>query len=190
MVLDAQKTMTGTEFDLWVDEQNNSDDIFELIGGEIFQMPSNAFASMIAGRIFGFLFIYLLKNDIGYATVPDGRYKVGDERYAPDVAFVSYTRQRQPDKKTYNSVAPDLAVEVVSDTMNKREWNALVRKITGYINAGVMVWIVDPEEKTIEIHQYGAEVKIYTLKDTLTVPSLLPNFELPLKDIFVTSIND
>lgn len=77
-------------------------------------------------------------------------------------------------------------VEVVSDAMNKREWNALIRKITGYLNAGVIVWMVDPEEKTIEVHQYGAAVKIYIVHDTLTVPTLLPNFELPLKEIFVT----
>lgn len=190
MVLDIQKIMTGAEFDLWVEEYSNSDDIFELIGGEIFQMPSNGFSSMIATRIIIRIGIYLLQNDIGYLTTEAGGYKIGDERYVPDVAFVSYAKQKHPNKKGYNDVIPDLAVEVVSDTMNKREWNALVRKITGYINAGVMVWIVDPEEKTIEIHQYGAEVKIYTSKDNLTIPNLLPNFELPLKDIFVTIKND
>lgn len=186
MVLDAQKIMTGMEFEHWVDEQNNSDSIFEWIGGEIFQMPSNGYSSMIATRIIIRIGIYLLQNDIGYLTTEAGGYKIGEERYVPDVAFVTYQKQKEPSKHGYNDVIPDLAVEVVSDTMNKREWNALIRKITGYLNAGVMVWVVDPEEKTIEIHQYGAEVKIYTVNDTLTVPALLPNFELPLKTIFVT----
>lgn len=190
MVLDTQKTMTGKEFENWVEQQNNEDDIFEFIGGEIFQMPSNSFSSMIATRIIIRIGIYLLQNNIGYLTTEAGGYKIGDERYVPDVAFVSYTKQKQPDKKGYNDVIPALAIEVVSDTMNKREWNALVRKITGYLNAGVIVWIVDPEEKTIEVYEQGKPVTILSITDTLTSPALLPNFSLPLKDIFVTPEND
>jgi Uma2 family endonuclease len=141
-----------------------------LIGGEIFQTPSNGYSSMIATRIIIRMGIYLLQHDIGYLTTEVGGYKIGKDRYVPDVAFVNYQKQKEPNKQGYNDVIPDLVVEVVSDAMNKREWNALIRKITGYLNAGMIVWVVDPEEKTIEVHQYGAEVKIYTVNDTLTVP--------------------
>ncbi|MDX2076958.1 MAG: Uma2 family endonuclease [bacterium] len=190
MVLEAQKRMTSAEFDEWVHLQDAHDDIFEFIGGEIFQMPSNGFSSMIATRIIIRIGIYLLQHDIGYLTTEAGGYKIGDERYVPDVAFVLYQKQKQPNKKGYNDVVPDLVVEVVSDSMNKREWNALVRKITGYLNAGVIVWIVDPEEKTIEIHQYGSEVRVLSITDTLTAPTLLPDFTLPLQDVFVITTND
>lgn len=41
MVLDAPKIMTGTEFEQWVDERNNSDVIFELPLKEIFVTKSD-----------------------------------------------------------------------------------------------------------------------------------------------------
>ncbi|MEJ5197516.1 MAG: SdrD B-like domain-containing protein, partial [Anaerolineae bacterium] len=47
-------------------------------------------------------------------TGADGGYRVGDERYIPDVAFVSQSRQPAPSRDAYNAIAPDLAVEVLS----------------------------------------------------------------------------
>lgn len=56
--------MTATEFDQWADTQTG-DAIFEFINGEIVEkMPSNLYSSIIAMRIAGFLFVYLLQNKI------------------------------------------------------------------------------------------------------------------------------
>jgi len=40
------------------------------------------------------------------------------------------------------------------------------------------------------MNEKGNAVQILGIDDTLTAPNLLPNFELPLKDIFVTILND
>lgn len=184
MVLEVQHKMTASEFDEWA-EMQDSDLPFEFISGEIIEkMPSNGYSSLIAGQIFGFLFMYLRQNKIGFLTGEAGGYKVNQDRYAPDVAFVSYTKQARVDKKGYNSVPPDLVVEVISDSGNKHELRDLRRKITGYLNTGTIVWVVDADEKQVEIHQMGQNPRVLGMNDVLDAPDLLPNFSLAVKDIF------
>ncbi|MDX2075048.1 MAG: Uma2 family endonuclease [bacterium] len=186
MVLEAQRPpITAQEFDDWADLPENSERLFELISGEIIEkMPSNVYSSIIAIRIASLLMIYLFKNDIGYVSGEQGGYKVGDNRFAPDVAFVSYTKQKNANKRGYNPVVPDLAVEVISDADNREELTALRRKVTGYLNAGVIVWIVDCDKQTVEVHQLGQDVKILGVADTIEVAELLPDFKLAVRDIF------
>ena len=186
MVLEAQhQPITAQEFDDWTDLPENSERLFELISGEIIEkMPSNVYSSIIAIRIASLLMIYLFKNDIGYVSGEQGGYKVGDNRFAPDVAFVSYTKQKNANKRGYNPVVPDLAVEVISDADNREELTALRRKVTGYLNAGVIVWIVDCDKQTVEVHQLGQDVKILGINDTVEVAELLPDFKLAVRDIF------
>jgi len=189
MVLEAQKhPITAQAFDAWTELPENSERLFEFISGEIIEkMPSNVYSSIIAIRIASFLMMYLFKNDIGYVSGEQGGYKVGDNRYAPDVAYVSYTKQRNAHKRGYNPVVPDLAVEVISDEENREELRALRLKLTGYINAGAIVWVVDCDKETVEVHQIGQDVAVLGLNDTLEIPALLPEFKLPVRDIFPTS---
>ncbi len=58
-------------------------------------------------------------------------------------------------------------------------------KSQDWLGAGtVIVLVVDPQTKTVAIHRRPREIKILTLNDTLTLPDLLPEFSLPVKDIF------
>jgi Uma2 family endonuclease len=189
MVLEAQKYhITAQAFDEWVELPENSERLFELISGEIIEkMPSNVYSSIIAIRIASLLMMYLFKHDIGYVSGEQGGYKVGDNRYAPDVAYVSYAKQRNAPKHGYNPVVPDLAVEVISDADNREELRALRLKLTGYINAGTIVWVVDCDKQIVEIHQIGQDVTVLGINDSLELPTLLPEFKLPVRDIFPTS---
>ncbi|MGQ9889985.1 MAG: Uma2 family endonuclease [Aggregatilineales bacterium] len=82
-------------------------------------------------------------------TGADGGYVVGGERYIPDVAFISFTRQPEPSHAAYNPQPPDLAVEVLSPP----DKAAVLRiKIVNYLRAGTAVWLVDPAQKTVEIY--------------------------------------
>lgn len=170
------------EFDAFVAEEY-SDTIYEFIAGEVVEVPTNPYASMIAGRIFGFLFIFLLKNKIGWATVPDGGFQIMGERYAPDVAFMRYSKQAEPTKQGYNPIPPDLAVEVVS-TESNAENTKLTIKVANYLNAGVLVWVVRPDSKTVEIYAQGQPVRVLSDDAVINGGDLLPNFELALRDIF------
>ncbi len=173
--------ITAEEFERLALLPENADRRLELIGGDIVEVVSNNYSSMVAARINGFLFVYLQQNPIGYLTGADGGYCVGDERYIPDVAFVSKSRQPAPSRDAYNAIAPDLAVEVLSPSDQQ---DILRLKIVNYLAAGTTVWVVNPDNQTVEVYTPGQRAYRLGPADTLTGGDLLPGFALPVKDIF------
>ncbi|MDX2076961.1 MAG: Uma2 family endonuclease [bacterium] len=183
--MQAKKTMTVAEFDAWMAELGNITDVqYEYIHGEVYEVASNPYASKIGMRIGILIGVYLLQNNIGHLTGADGGYKVADERFVPDVGYISYAKQVELTTRGYNVLPPELAIEVVSNTDNSIEWKKLLKKINSYINAGVIVWVVDTDDKTVDIYQRGQDVKTLGINDTLEAESLFPNFRLKIADIF------
>lgn len=177
-----ERDYTVDEFDEFVELPENAEKLFEFIGGEIFEVPSNPYVSKIAGLIITYLNIYLFKNDIGHVTGEQGGYMVAGERYAPDAAFISYEKQAELVKQGYNPNPPDLAVEVISSE-SKQEEKKLTIKLSNYLSVGTLVWIVRPEEKYIEVHQAGQAAKILGEKDMLDGGNVLPDLQIKLSDI-------
>ena len=177
-------SMTVAAFDEWATRPENADKRLEYVGGEVVVLVSNDKAAKITFRINGFLFVYLAENDIGEATGPDGGYIVMGERYIPDVAFIRYERQTTAETRAYYPVAPDLAVEVISNKDNDQEMRTLRKKIGSYIAAGTLVWIVDPDTRSVEVYAPGQKTITLSEDNTLTGGDILPGFTLAVKDIF------
>lgn len=184
MVTQLKQRAMLDEFESFVERSENADKLFEFIGGEIVEVPSNPYASKIAGKIFGELYLYLKAQDIGHLTGEAGGYRVSGERYAPDVAFISYERQPELVGQGYNPNPPELAVEVISDSSSAEEQRRLRFKLISYLTAGVIVWVVNTDERRVEIHQAGQASQELDERDILTAESILPGFELAVKDIF------
>ncbi len=177
----VQTRLTVEEFDRVASLPENADRILEYIGGELFEVPSNAYTSAIAGVIFGELYIFLKGKDLGHLTGEAGGYMVSGERYAPDVAFISKARQPELAKEGYNPNPPELAVEVKSPS----DRDDLLRiKIGNYLAAGTLVWLVRPEDKMVEVYKPGHPVKVVGLDGTLDGDDALPGFTLAVKVIF------
>lgn len=183
MALPKTSTMTVTEFDAWAIQPENSDKRLEYINGEVVELVTQSDASKIAMKFGVRIGIYLENNDIGELTGADGGYIVMGERYILDVAFIRYDRQAHL-PAAYYPVAPDLAVEVISNKSNQQEMSTLRKKIGSYIAAGTIVWVVDPELQTIEVYTPGQKTITLNTEDTLTGGDTLPGFELAVKDIF------
>jgi Uma2 family endonuclease len=177
----ALQTMTAAAFDEWVRLPENSERRFERIAGEVVEVVSNSLAARIAFRIGGFLFIYLQQHEIGTATGADGGYQVGGERYSPDVGFIRYERQTGDDTAVYYPAAPDLAVEIVSSS--KRPGRLMI-KMGNYLAAGVVVWVVYPTEREVQVYKPGQPVELIDGNGTLSGGDVLPGFELTVKAIF------
>ena len=171
---------TVEEFDRFVELPGNADRLFEYIGGEIIEVPSNPYASEIAGIIFGELYIFLKGKEWGHLTGEAGGYMVSGERYAPDVAFISKQRQPALAERGYNPNPPDLAVEVLSPANDPGDMRI---KIFNYLKAGTVVWIVDPEKKRVEIYA-ADEAKKIGLDGVIDGGDVLPGFRLPVKELF------
>lgn len=175
------KFVTVEEFDTFIMLPENRERRFEFIGGEIVEMVSNNYSSLIAMLIGSLMTIFVRQHNLGWVTGADGGYKVSGERYIPDVAFVSKQRQPQPSREAYNPLAPDLAVEVLSPTDDESDMRF---KVVNYLRAGTMVWVVNPDKKQVEVYAPDAAPKTVGIDDVLDGGGVLPGFTLPVKDIF------
>ena len=177
-------TKTPVEaFDAFVQQPENADTLYEYVGGEIVEVPSNPYSSYIAGRIFRRVANFVEDNNLGYTTGEAGGYMVSGERYAPDVAFISRVKQPRLVSAGYNPNPPDLAVEVdIPSTYASQR--VLFTKTVNYLAAGTVVWIVLPELKEVEVYVPGAPKRTLGVDAVLDGGDVLPGFQLAVKDIF------
>jgi Uma2 family endonuclease len=170
------------EFDEFIRLPENADKRFEYIHGEILELVSNSYSSLVAGEIYFYIKLHMKNNNIkGYATVPDGGYKIGNERYMPDIGYISASRQPEPPRETYISTTPDLVVEVLSPTDNIK---SVRLKIGNYLAENVVVWVVDPEDETVEVYRPGKAVVMYKNDEVIDGSPVFPDLKLPVNDIF------
>jgi Uma2 family endonuclease len=149
-------------------------------------MPSNPYSSAIGIRIAVKLSIFVDQHDLGHVTGEQGGYNLSDDTtVAPDVAFISRQRQPQLPSRGFNPVPPDLAVEVLSPSDLDNPQRRIQDKIDIYREIGIpLLWLVYPERKAIEVYADGELTATLGIDDTLTGGDVLPDFQLPIKDIF------
>ena len=123
---------------------------YELAGGQLVERHMGVFSSWIGGLLCVQLGAYCLQAKIGFVWPADNGYTCfpddpGKVR-KPDVSFVR--RDRLPSdagSAAYLSIAPDLAVEIVSP--NDR-WSTVTGKVDAYLAAGVrLVWVIEPSRR-------------------------------------------
>ncbi len=106
-----------------------------------------------------------------------------DTVLAPDVAFVR--RERIPASgapATFWNGAPDLAVEVVSPGDTRPQ---VASKVDTWLAAGArVVWVADPQDESVTVHQRDRAPRRLTAGDTLDGAPLLPGFRLCVADVF------
>jgi Uma2 family endonuclease len=176
----ATRSLTVAEF-----EAEAREGLWELIDGEpIAVTPSAGLSSMIAARINGHVFIYLMEHPLGHAFSSDAGFILFPDRdtvRSPDFAFVQ--RSRLPEvPAAYIPTPPDLAVEVLSPT--DRMPDALA-KVTMYLQAGVqLVWLIDPHKRTATIFRQDESPTTIGEDGVLDGVDVLPGFTLPMAVLF------
>jgi Uma2 family endonuclease len=181
MALEKQKPYTEADFEAFIRLPENTDKRFEFIDGEIIEVPSNPLSSQIAIFIASAILIFVRPRRLGHVTGEGGGYIVAGQKLAPDVAFVSAARQEQLVQEGYNPIAPDLAVEVVSPSDQQPE---IRRKLAIYAEGGVLVWLVYPKQRRVEVYAPDQPVEIIYADGVLTGGAVLPEFSLNVSDIF------
>ena len=79
-------------------------------------------------------------------------------------------------------LAPDLAVEVLSEGNTKQE---MERKLKDYFFAGVrLVWYIDVKKRTVEVYTSPDQGVTLTEGQNLDGGDVLPGFRLPLRQLF------
>ena len=106
-----------------------------------------------------------------------------DTSYGIDLAYVSAeVFAATPDTSPYIEGPPILAIEILSpSTVNGH----LVKKIRSYLTLGVpLVWIVDPDFRTVVVHRPGVAPEMFNITHELTGGAELPGFRVRVAAIF------
>jgi Uma2 family endonuclease len=173
--------ITKEQFDEFVMRPENRDRNFEHVAGEIIEVVSNGKSSRKGFALALEVGIYVKRHKLGRCTGADGGYVVAGESYIPDGAFMSYKRQPEPNNEAYNPLAPDLAIEMLSPG---NTYDEITHKVGNYMAAGTVLWLGNPETKTLDVYIPGQPVKRLRLGDVLEGGKVLPGFSLPIDDIF------
>lgn len=158
----------------------------ELIGGELVIMsPTGIDHGRFASRIVAALENHVTQRGLGVVTTAEAGFQLThdpDTVRAPDVAFLRAERFPPGGVKGFFQGPPDLAVEVVSPSDRASE---VAAKVQDWLRAGCsMVWVVDPEKRTVSVHRPRDAVAVLTTSDTLTGGDLLPEFSMQVLAIF------
>jgi Uma2 family endonuclease len=106
-----------------------------------------------------------------------------DRLVGADVVFIttnSLPIRRSPEG--YLLTIPELVVEVRS---KNDTWPFLERKVADYLAAGVrVVWVADPEARTVTAYRPNTPPQVFTINDTLTVEDIIPGLQLRVQDAF------
>ena len=182
-----QKTlMTADQF---FDFCDRNDGRFELVDGEVVELaPAQRRHGRTASNITTAFNIYCRRTGVGWSEVEVG-YTVRsgpDTVRGPDVSLVLQEVPDDEEQRGFVPGAPDIAVEVVSPSNTAAE---MERKVAEYLAAGSQrVWVVYPPTPTasrrVVIHHPDGTAITYTGDDMITDEELLPEFSLPLSEIF------
>ena len=177
--------------DVWHLSQlpENEHIFFYLIDGELVSMSRpGGVHGKIAALIAHYLLTFVLARDLGEVTVESG-FHSADTRttlLGPDVAFIHRDRAPQPFPARFVPTMPDLAVEVLSPSNTVPEAR---RKAELYLQHGTaLVWLVNPEEKQVEVWRRTADDETVTASigsdGVLNGEPVLPGFSLDLGSLF------
>ncbi len=100
---------------------------------------------------------------------------------APDVSFVRASRLKRT-KRDFVELVPDLMVEVKSKTHRIKP---LVEKIELFLELGAVVGIlIDPDKRDLTVYRPNQSPVTLCDGDILTVPELLPGWELAISELW------
>jgi len=148
---------------------------YELIEGELIMVPSPVtYHQRISRKLEFLLEDFVEKNKLGEIFYAPYDVHLGENVVQPDILFVSKEHSYVITEEEIKG-APDLVIEILSPATAERD--RTYKKVL-YARYGVSeYWIVDPEEKTIEVltlKKEGYETfGIYKMQETLNSPLLL-----------------
>lgn len=178
------RLMTADEFFDWPDEPGFRQ---ELIRGEV---VTSALAGGLHGEVA--LEIGCLVGNYAEAARLGETYAAGtgfvverdpDSVRGADVAFVANDRLPEiTNPERYIPFGPDLAVDVLSHDDRDHE---VEEKVQLWLSAGSrLVWVVDPDTRTVAVHRRGAETVTLREDDEIAGGDILPGFRCRVSDFF------
>jgi Uma2 family endonuclease len=155
----------------------------ELQDGNIIVMgPSDIVSSEIGSRLIAFLFAWIEPRKLGRVFDSSGGFVLSDSNLrAPDVSFVTAERLPQ-NQRSFGDLVPDLVVEIKSNTDRVKK---LREKVKMFLKLGAKIGIlIDPDKLTVTVYRPEEEPLLLNNEDTITIPELLPGWELEVSQLW------
>ena len=154
----------------------------ELVDGEIRLSPGGARHSRVSLRIAARLDASVSGRAYAFDSSMGFRLPGGNVR-SPDASVVLADRlPGGPSSDDFASVAPDLAVEVVSPGDRRRH---VLDKVGEYLDSGVrLVWVIDPRQSRATVFRSLTQAREIGPDDYLDGADVLPGFRCRLGDLF------
>jgi Uma2 family endonuclease len=178
--------MTAEEFYDWVHRPENADRSFELVRGEVIELPSPAKRhGVLSANISRILGNFAFQQGKGYVATNDSGVILGrdpDTVRGPDVAYYEDAGCFEELHPKYGEVPPRLAVEVLSPS---DKYVKVLSKVMDYLRGGVdLVWVVDPETRSVMVHRNEKNPSELKGDAELTGDEVLPGFRCRVADFF------
>jgi Uma2 family endonuclease len=166
-----------------VQAQLDGDYRVELVNGEIIVMsPSGYESDEVASEFSRQLGNWAKPRRLGRVTGSSAGFILpNSDARAPDVSFVQAAKLRRS-PRSFAELAPDLMVEVKSPSDSLV---GLRSKIDQFLQQGTQVGIlIHPEQRWLEVRRSNQEPVLLKDGDVLTLPDLLPGWELQVSDLW------
>jgi Uma2 family endonuclease len=178
--------MTAEEFCDFVHRPENQAKWFELVRGEVIELPPPMKPhGVVCIRVGSILDRYTFDKGAGYVASNDSGVileRDPDTVRGPDVAVYNDASTFADLHPKYEEVPPLLAVEVLSP--NDRP-SRVLDKIADYLRTGVrLVWVIDPERRTVSVHQPDKSPRTVGEHEGLTGEDVLPDLRCRVADFF------
>ncbi|BBD62530.1 hypothetical protein NIES2109_53750 [Nostoc sp. HK-01] len=155
----------------------------ELVDGNIVVMSPSGYESEEVGTEFArILGNWVRPRKLGRVVGSSAGFKLPNTNLrAPDVSFIKAERLKRS-TEDYAELVPDLVVEVKSKTDSV---DKLREKIQEFIGMGTQIGIlINPKTRTMEVYDGSGEQVILRDGDVLTLPDLLPGWEVAISEIW------
>jgi Uma2 family endonuclease len=155
----------------------------ELVDGKIIIMgPSDIVSSEIGAELVSLLRNWVKPRKLGRVFESSGGFILPNSNVtAPDVSFVTADRLKQS-KRYFAELVPDLVVEIKSQSDRLKP---LREKIQSFIKSGAKVGIlIDPDKRTVTIYTPTAEPVVLRDGDMISIPELLPGWEVAVTELW------
>jgi Uma2 family endonuclease len=153
------------------------------VDGVLVEKAMGLYESYLSALLIGYLRDHLRTHDVGIVLSSDGMVRLAPRLVRiPDVSLVSWSRLpgRAIPREPIPSLAPDLAVEVLSPGNTERE---MERKLRDYFAAGVrLVWCLDPRARNVRVYRSPDLQEVIGEDGILDGGDVLPGFSLPLSE--------
>ena len=175
---------TTTHLLTWQEFEQLPDEHAEILEGELIVLPPPKSKHSLVAENIAELLRALKAKGLGRVLCEAG-YKLSEAPPSwiqPDVSFLKMERVRALEPDGYFRGAPELAVEVVSPSETAE---TLHRKVDLLLAAGSLaVWAVYPVTRKVQVFLPDGTSFSRGINDVLTLPELLPDWELPVAKIF------